>query len=51
MSGQNSIPPRSNVAITLRQLKELGIQTMADVARAVNEGKLKIEDPNDGHSN
>ena len=39
-----SLPPRSNIAIRLSTLKKLGIETMHDVATALHEGKLVLEE-------
>lgn len=35
-----SIPPRSNVAIRLSTLRSLGIESMSDVAEAMEDGRL-----------
>lgn len=45
---QKSLPPRSNIAIRLSTLKALGIETMADVAAAIEDGRLTQGDIDGG---
>lgn len=37
-----TVPPRTNIAVRLNTLKKLGIETMHDVALAVQDGRLQI---------
>lgn len=41
-----SLPPRTSAAIRLSTLKSLGIETMADVAAAIEDGRLTQGDIN-----
>lgn len=38
-----TLPPRTNMAIRLKNLADMGINTMADVASALIDGRLKID--------
>ncbi len=39
-----NLPSRSNIGIRLSTMKRMGIETMIDVAAALNDGRLVVDD-------